>query len=290
MNRRRDFRGRLVVLCLLILLTLSAQGASPPAVMLANVYHGKVDLSQYWVSEKYDGVRGYWNGHALISRGGHRFNAPAWFTAGWPDTPMDGELWAGRGRFEQAEGTVRAQTPDDDAWRQIHYKVFDLPASPGPFDQRLKALRQLQAHPPNRYLRVVDQFHVADRAALKAKLDQIVAAGGEGLVLHRGDAPYRAGRTGDLIKFKPYDDAEAKVVARLPGQGRNAGRMGSLLVERPDGRRFRLGSGFSDHQREHPPAIGSWVTYRYNGLTASGLPRFARFLRVRKYMPPPDPK
>lgn len=274
---------------LLLLISVSTRAGVPPPLMLANVYRGDVSLADYWVSEKYDGVRGYWNGHALMTRGGESVHAPAWFTAGWPKMPMDGELWAGRGRFEQAEGTVRARQADPQAWRQIRFMVFDLPAYPGTFDQRLIELGKLRTRLQTRFIRIVEQFHVADRQTLQQKLDEVVAAGGEGLVLHRGDSLYRAGRTGDLIKLKPYDDAEARVIAYLPGKGRNQGRMGALLVERPDQTRFRLGSGFTDAQRNHPPALGSWVTYRYNGLTAKGLPRFARFVRVRKYMPPPDP-
>lgn len=262
--------------------------AAPPPVELVNVYEGGISLADYWVSEKYDGVRGYWDGHQLISRGGNAFNPPAWFTKNWPDTPMDGELWGGRGRFAQTSGTVRAQTPDDAAWRNIHYMVFDLPAMAGPFDARVARMRQLAAQPHSSNIYFIEQFRVADEAALQVRMHAVVAGGGEGLVLHRGAAVYRAGRTGDLLKLKPYQDAEARVIGYVPGQGRNTGRMGSLLVEQADGTRFHLGTGFTDKQREHPPAIGSWVSYRYNGLTSHGLPRFARFLRVREYLPPPD--
>jgi len=79
-----------------------AQTPSPPstpALMLAKVYHPGVDLADYWVSEKYDGVRGYWDGQQLLTRGGERVQAPAWFTEGWPRSPLDGELWMGRGTF-----------------------------------------------------------------------------------------------------------------------------------------------------------------------------------------------
>ncbi|MGJ4749160.1 hypothetical protein ACQV5M_22540, partial [Leptospira sp. SA-E8] len=76
-------------------------------------------------------------------------------------------------------------------------------------------------------------------------------------------------------------DAEARVLAHLPGQGRHQGRLGALLVQASDGRRFQLGSGLSDALRAAPPPVGTWITYRYRGLTAKGLPRFASFLRVR---------
>jgi DNA ligase-1 len=107
-------------------------------------------------------------------------------------------------------------------------------------------------------------------------------------VLHRGDAPYRSGRGVGLLKLKPYEDAEARVIAIRPGEGRLEGMMGSIEVRTPDGRRFAIGSGFTDAQRAHPPALGSWVTYRFNGLTNSGLPRFVRFLRMRPGGPPPE--
>ncbi|MBU6417666.1 MAG: DNA ligase, partial [Xanthomonadaceae bacterium] len=61
-----------------------ARTATPPPVELVDVYHGGVDLSGYWVSEKFDGVRGYWNGRQLLTRGGTAVHVPAWFTKGWP--------------------------------------------------------------------------------------------------------------------------------------------------------------------------------------------------------------
>src|SRR5690606_554850 len=139
------------------------------------------------------------------------------------------------------------------------------------------------------WLQPVPQFRVTDAAALQARLQAVVAAGGEGLMLHHRDARYRAGRSDGLRKLKPHADAEARVVAHLPGRGKYAGMTGALLVERADGVRFRLGSGLDDAQRAAPPPIGSLVTYRYSGHTRNGLPRFARFLRVRHEAPPPDP-
>lgn len=273
--------------CLIVLLGLAtarptySAPLTPSPVMLANVYHPGVALGDYWVSEKYDGVRGYWDGEKLRARSGAVINAPAWFTAHLPKTPMDGELWAGRGQFEQASATIRQLTPDDEAWRHIRYMVFDLPGHPGTFDQRIPALQQLVAQIDRPWVQAVLQFKVADEKALKRKLDEVVQGGAEGLVLHRGASLYRAGRTDDLLKFKPFDDAEARVVDYAPGKGKYAGMMGALLVEAPDGTRFRLGTGFTDEQRRKPPPVGSMVTYRYQGITSGGKPRFARFMRVR---------
>ena len=268
------------------LTTLQAWAADAPALLLANVYRPGMRLADYWVSEKYDGVRGYWDGHTLRTRGGETVAAPAWFTAGWPDTPMDGELWAGRGRFSHAQSTVRQQQPDDAAWREMHFMVFDLPAHGGTFDQRLPALNQLVESLNQPWVQAVPQQRVASDAALQKLLLRTVRAGGEGLMLHRGASMYRAGRSDDLIKVKTHEDAEAKVVAHLPGQGRHAGRLGALVVEMPSGQRFRLGAGLTDAERDHPPPVGSWVTYRFRGTHDSGVPRFASFVRVRDDMPP----
>ena len=268
------------------LTTPQAWAADAPALLLANVYRPGMRLADYWVSEKYDGVRGYWDGHTLRTRGGETVAAPAWFTANWPNTPMDGELWAGRGRFSHAQSTVRQQQPDDAAWREMRFMVFDLPAHGGTFDQRLPALNKLVESLDQPWVQAVPQQRVASDAALQKLLLRTVRAGGEGLMLHRGASMYRAGRSDDLIKVKTHEDTEAKVVAHLPGQGRHAGRLGALVVEMPSGQRFRLGAGLTDAERDHPPPVGSWVTYRFRGTHDSGVPRFASFVRVRDDMPP----
>ena len=263
----------------------AVHAAEPPALLLANVYRPGMPLADYWVSEMYDGVRGYWYGHTLRTRGGETVAAPAWFTAGWPTTPMDGELWAGRGRFAHAQSTTRQQQPDDAAWRQMRFMVFDLPAQSGPFDDRLTALKALvtQIHQP--WVQAVPQQRVTTDAALQALLQRTVRAGGEGLMLHKGSSLYRSGRSDDLIKLKTHEDTEALVVGHLPGKGKHAGRLGALLVEMPTGERFRLGAGLTDADRADPPPIGSWVTYRFRGTHDGGLPRFASFVRVRMDRP-----
>lgn len=267
-----------------------AAEAAAPRLMLATAYRGGVDVSQYWISEKLDGVRGRWDGRELRTRGGRRVRAPAWFTAGWPQVPMDGELWLGRGRFEEASGIVRADDAGDAAWRAMRFMVFDLPGARGPFDARLRRLRALLDAANVPWLRAVAQFRVRDAAALDAQLAAVVAAGGEGLVLHHAGAHYRVGRSDAVLKYKPDDDAEARVVGHTAGRGKYRGMLGALVVERADGVRFRIGTGFSDAQRAAPPPVGAIVTYRYNGLSEKGIPRFARFLRVRHEPPPPDPE
>jgi len=266
----------------LVLSPTAALAEEAPPLILAESYPEGLDPSAYWVSEKLDGVRAYWDGHQLWFRSGRPIPAPAWFTQGFPSQPLDGELWMGRGNFERLSGIVRKAEPVDKEWRQVRYMLFELPKAAGTFTARKDRLIQLVGKASVPWLQVVEQFRVADSTALTAMLEKVVAQGGEGLMLHRAEAPYLAGRRDDLLKLKLYLDSEATVVAYLPGKGRHAGRVGALMVQSPEGRRFRLGTGLTDAQRENPPPIGSQVTYRYRGLTEKGQPRFPSFLRVRQ--------
>lgn len=253
---------------------------SEPALLLARDAPPGADPAGYLVSEKLDGVRALWDGHTLRFRGGGDVAAPAEWLSRLPQgVALDGELWLGRGRFDALSGLVRQRKPDDAAWQAVGYHLFELPGGAGPFSQRAERLAALAAQ-QGAPLAAVPQRRVASRPALRQWLDEVVAAGGEGLMLHRADAPYTTGRSAALLKLKPQPDAEAEVIAHLPGQGKYTGQLGALRLRTPEGRQFNLGTGLSDVQRRDPPPVGSTVTYRYRGLTATGLPRFASLLRV----------
>lgn len=284
----RVVAGMVLVACLAGPVVVDAAAPQAPP-MLATAYRGQGEVAAYLVSEKLDGVRGRWDGRALWTRGGEPIAVPAWFTRGWPPVPMEGELWLGRGQFDAVSALVRTGDPQDPRWRALRFMVFDFPAEGGAFAARVARMRALLGAGAHPRLRMLEQRSFGSRAALDAELDRVVRAGGEGLMLQHRAALYLPGRSDALLKYKRLDDAEARVVGHVPGQGRHAGRLGALLVELPDGRRFRIGTGFSDAQRAAPPPLGAWVTYQHNGLTATGLPRFARFLRVR-VPPPPDPR
>lgn len=255
--------------------------AALPLVLAQNAPEG-LDPAGYLVSEKYDGVRGYWDGRQLWFRSGLPVVAPAWFTAALPRVALDGELWMARGRFEALVAAVRRSQPVDAEWRQVRFMVFELPGADGGFAQRAAAIRALLlAGQPASPAVAAPQQVVADRAALNQRLQAVVAAGGEGLVLHRADAPFTSGRNPAVLKLKPLYDAEAEVIGHVEGRGRLQGRLGALRVRTVDGTVFLIGTGLSDAVREQPPAVGSWVTFTHRGLTERGVPRFASYLRVR---------
>lgn len=250
----------------------------PKAISSAKEIDG--EIAGYLISEKLDGVRAYWDGKQLYFRSGRVINAPTWFMENFPTHPMDGELWMGRAQFELLSGAVRRQIPQNEEWRKIHYCLFELPLATGDFRTRFAALEKTVHALQIPWLSVIPQKRLSTVEQLDAKLKQLVLQKGEGLVLHKSDALFQAGRSEDVLKLKPQHDAEAKVIAILPGRGKYDGMMGALLVETKNGQRFKLGTGFDDAMRKNPPPIGTVLTYRYRDLTANGLPKFASFIRV----------
>ena len=251
-------------------------------VMLGKNWQSGMHPQGYLVSEKLDGVRALWDGHVLRFRSGRLIAVPQWFVAGFPQTPMDGELWVGRQQFDRLSGTVRKTVPIEQEWRAVRYMVFDAPAQGGKFAIRATELKDSVAHANVPWLIAVEQRRVADPQALAQMLQSTVSGGGEGLMLHHADAVWKSGRSDDLRKLKLVPDEDGIVLAHIAGKGHLEGRMGALLVQTPDGQHFALGSGFTDAQRASPPAVGTLVTYQYRDRTASGLPKFASFLRQRE--------
>ena len=252
---------------------------------LPSVYGPHIDPAQCLVSEKYDGVRAFWDGSVLRHRSGRPVSVPRWFVAALPSEPLDGELWLGRGRFDRLSAIVRKGVPVDAEWRQLQYMVFELPGGAGTFGARVARIQAIAAIARNAgtaQLHAAPQRTVDDGAALQRLLHEVVDGGGEGLVLHVASASYVGGRTDMLAKLKPYLDAEAVVVGRRPGHGKYADQLGALQVRTPDGRTFFLGSGLDDALRRGPPPLGTVVSYRYRDVTPAGTPRFASFLRVHE--------
>ena len=260
--------------------TAEAPAKDVPPLLLAERWDTAQDLAGWWMSEKLDGVRAYWDGKALISRLGNPFHAPDWFLADLPGVPLDGELWIGRKQFQQTVGVVRRQDRSDH-WQAVTFVVFDAPAAAGPFEDRLAFLRaQFEDRQPP-HARPLDQAVCQDLDQLRAELARVEALGGEGLMLRQPGSKYEVGRSLTLLKVKSFRDDEARVVDHLPGAGRHKGRLGALLVELADGTRFAVGTGLSDAQRGAPPPIGTLITFRYQELSQGGVPRFPSFIGVR---------
>jgi DNA ligase-1 len=253
---------------------------SGPPLLLAESWDNAADLSDWWMSEKLDGVRAYWDGKQFLSRQGNIYHAPDWFIEGLPSTPLDGELWIDRKKFQRTVSIVRRQDKND-LWNELKYLVFDAPAADGGFEERLDFLKATLIRGAAKFAKLHVQERCKNLDALRAELIRIESLGGEGLMLRQPGSKYVAGRSTTLLKVKTFHDAEATVVGHQAGAGRHKGRMGALLVRLADGTDFAIGTGFSDRERENPPAIGATVTFRYQELSEAGVPRFPSWVGVR---------
>ncbi len=259
----------------------SDSGAAAPPLLLAHSFRAdEHDPTGWWLSEKLDGVRAYWDGKQFVSRLGNAYLAPDWFTEGLPEFPLDGELFAGRGRFQHTVSIARRMDRGD-GWKSLRYVIFDAPALTHGFEDRLRHLEDHFGANPWPQARVLEHRVCEGHDDLQAELRRVEGLGGEGVMLRRPGSRYVAGRSDTLLKVKSFLDSEARVIGHQPGTGKHAGRLGALLVELPNGTRFKVGTGLSDAQRKDPPAVGEIVTVRYQELTDAGVPRFPSYVGVR---------
>ncbi|HZZ82111.1 MAG TPA: DNA ligase [Gemmataceae bacterium] len=249
-------------------------------LLLAERWDGAMNLAGWWMSEKLDGVRAYWTGKEFLSRLGNPLHAPDWFCAGLPNEPLDGEFWIERKKFQRTVGIVRRQDKSDH-WKEIRFLMFDAPAAPARFEDRVKAIEQIVKKNQPPYALAHAHELCKDLDHLRRELARVEALGGEGLMLRQPESKYVVGRSSTLLKIKSFHDAEATVLGHEPGAGRHKGRLGALLVQLPDGTKFSVGTGFSDAEREYPPTIGTAITFRYQELTDAGVPRFPSYVGIR---------
>ena len=251
-----------------------------PPLLLAHTWENDIDLAGWFLSEKLDGVRAYWNGQQFLSRQGNVYQAPTWFTADLPSTPLDGELWLARKAFQRTVSIVRRHDATE-LWREIKFVVFDAPALADVFEARQEFLRETLGASGLPYAQWLPQERCRSVEHLQAELSRIESLGGEGLMLRQPGSRYEVGRSATLLKVKSMLEADARVIEHLPGQGRHRGRMGAMLVQLANDTTFNVGTGFTDAQRDAPPPVGSTITFRYQELTDRGVPRFPSFVRLR---------
>ena len=262
----------LLILLLLQLLLF----AEKPKLLLLKTYKDQ-NISNWLMSEKLDGIRGFWDGKQLISRGGKIIHTPSYFTKEFPPFFLDGELWSKRGDFENISSIVRDKKPSK-RWKEISFNAFEVPHATGGLLRRLEKVKSYES----KVLKIVPQLYVKDKKALQKFLEKVEEKGGEGVVVRNPHAPYINKRTSEALKVKTFKDMECKVVGHTRGKGKNKGMMGAMICELQNGTLFKIGTGFSDEERKYPPKIGEIVTFKYKEFTKYKKPRFPVFLRIRK--------
>lgn len=268
-------------LFLLVFLVASLY-AEKPDLLLLNKYSDDINVTSWYMSEKLDGVRAYWDGKKLISRNGNIFKAPAFFTKDFPKTELDGELWSKRGDFSNVSSIVNTKNIRrhskldlESRWQTLTYNIFEVPNATGDLLQRLSDVKE------SKYIKIIKQIEVKNKAQLDNFLKSVEAKGGEGVVVRDGSLNYYTGRNTNALKLKSYTDEECEVIGHNKGQGKHENVMGSLLCRMQNNKIIKIGTGFKNEQRAKPPKIGAIITFKYYGLTSKGNPRFPVFLRVR---------
>ena len=250
--------------------------AQAPQLLLLKTYNDE-NITGWYMSEKLDGIRAYWDGKQLLSRKGHLIHAPKYFTKDLPNFELDGELWSKRSEFEYISSVVRDKKPSK-GWKNITYNIFEVPNMQGNLMQRLSFAKPFE----NRYLHVIKQIKIKDALHVKKFNKKVLSLGGEGIVVRDGSVPYINKRTDKALKIKPFTDAECTVVGYTKGKSKYLNQMGALVCELGNAKEIKIGSGFSDEERKNPPPIGSLITFKYQGFTKNGVPRFPVYLRVRE--------
>ena len=245
--------------------------------------HNNEDPTGWWISEKLDGVRCYWNGYTFMSRTGKPYNPPSFFISSLPsDISLDGELWLGRKQFQECVSIARCSDNgknDMQRWHKMKYMIFDVPCLDLPFEERIGYLQAIVESVQNPYLQIVEQIRCKGLNHMLEILDKVEKKGGEGIMLRKPGSLYQGTRTNALLKVKTFEDDEATVVGYEEGKGKYSGQIGALKVKNKKGKEFKIGSGLNDYDRVNPPKVGSIVTYKFQELSKDGIPRFPTFFR-----------
>ncbi|EIN04603.1 hypothetical protein PUNSTDRAFT_92533 [Punctularia strigosozonata HHB-11173 SS5] len=256
-----------------------------PELLLANKWDLEKgpDPTGWWMSEKLDGVRTYYDGVAnkMYSRLGNAFTPPDWFLDKLPkDITLDGELFGGRGEFQNTVSIVK--TVNSPHWQGISFQIFDVPSmGEEPFEDRLAFLERTfgeNGEKRQAQIEVVKHERAESREHVMSKLEEVERLGGEGLMLRKPGSLYEGRRSSTLLKIKSFYDAEARVVGYVPGKGKYKGMTGALQCVMASGKKFAVGTGMSDKLRQNPPKVGTIVVYRFQELTRDSVPRFPSYV------------
>lgn len=263
---------KILILLFITLFYLHAQDLIKPS------NYQDQNVTGWIMSEKLDGIRGYYDGKNLYTKNGKKINTPKWFLKEFPTFELDGELWKDRDSFEEIQSIIMDDIPSD-SWKSITYYVFELPNQKGDYYKRIKVLKDYISKHPNAPIKIVPQYKVISKDALTKFYNDIIEKKGEGVIVKDPNKLYHTGRSTSIYKIKPSFDMEGIVVNRNFNKD---GSFKSLVVKLDNNITFNLGNGFSDKQRQNPPKIDDKVTFKYYGFTKNGKPKFASFLRIRK--------
>ena len=261
------------ILLLLIIINLYSLELQKPKIYDKQ----KHEIKDWFMSEKLDGIRAYWDGKDLYTKNGNKIYAPSWFLEKFPKFELDGELWSKRDDFENIQNIVLDINPSS-KWKELTYNIFEVPNSKGDFEERLSIIKNYLNKNPNNYIKIIPQIICENQEHLESYLQELLNKKAEGIIIKNPNINYFAGRSEEVLKVKKFEDMEGEII----GHNYKDNKFKSLKVKIENNVIFNLGGGFSDNERLNPPKTGDIVTFKYYGFTKNAKPKFASFLRVRK--------
>ena len=175
------------------------------------------------------------------------------------DFVLDGELLAMNCGYDTVykETTKRVKNKNE-LKEGIYYMAFDMlemeefNQSKGvyKYHERLQKLLDLDKFMGSMFVRIIQPLYLgSDMNRVLELLEVYKKLGAEGLMVNLMDAPYEFKRSKAILKVKVMETVDLKIIGFEEGTGRNAGRLGALIVDYK-GYECGVGSGFSDFDRE----------------------------------------
>ena len=192
-----------------------------------------------------------------------------------PSISVTGELYGGKGQFNNFQGLFNGCNTSDPQWTQAYFIIFDV------VEENLKQLlfkdrMQFVKDHKKPHVYPVTITYCSSAQQLVDAFHAVVQSNGEGLVL-RKNTPYKAGRSCDILKYKKKTTIDGKIIGYTQGSGRFASFIGSVRLKTISGKEFKC----VPPDRLNPPAIGTIVEVECMELTSNGIPRHPRWLRIR---------
>lgn len=250
------------------------------------------------VNTKLNGVRGLSQKHGIFSRKNEKYISIPHIEESVRvlhekdlSLTLDGELYNYnlRTKLNELIKLVRKTkdvTPEEleKSREMVEYHVYDILCDKTRhwgYEDRQKYLNELIQDIP--YLKAVPLWKCNTFAMVNHYYEQAIGDNEEGLIIRILNQPYEQKRSKYLLKLKPEDTAEFKIVDLEYGVGNWSCGIKTFWCEYLDGRRFKATlKGTMEHAAEiaaNPrDYIGQMATIMYNGLTGKGegLPNYAR--------------
>lgn len=202
---------------------------------------------------------------------------------------LDGELFSRDLNFNEIVSICKKKDKNDpEKEKNIKFYIFDLLNLNDhnmSFTDRFKHMNKLIGN-KRKNIVIVRTDKVKNDEDVQHIYNQYVDNGSEGAVIRDGKAGYMIGkRSHYVLKLKPDDDAEFKIVGFKEGRGKDKGAV-IFEMETDDGGRFDARPAMTYEERvkmfkNGKKYIGKQGTVKYMGLTPDGIPRFPVFKAVR---------